>query len=183
MGARNRMTRDSLAGLTDEDFEAFLDDVAEKGLREACDARIWTQSATLNWIAASETRSDLYGRALKVRAELSIHEGREIVDGATPDDVGVAKLRSSWRQWEASKWNRDRYGERVQVDKTVTIAADAGLIGFAGELLARLSAPKERVVEAIELEAEAGEGVQAATPTGHLLPSSPLRQPVQDVGI
>lgn len=190
MGIRNRMTRDALRDLGDEEFGAFLDDVADSGLRVACESRQWTQSATLNWIAGSEKRAELYGRALKVRAELAIHEGREIVDGATPEDAGVAKLRSGWRQWEASKWNRERYGERVQVEKSVTLGVDAGLVGFAGELLAKMGG---RVIESVQpvalgaAEAEAGETVGEPSPdgrvstTGVLPPSGSPRQSVAEV--
>lgn len=111
MGIRNRMTREALAKVDAEEFEAFLDDVADTSLREACESRVWTQSAVLNWISSDEGRSGAYSRALQVRAELAVHEGREIVDKATPEDVGVAKLRSGYRQFEASKWNRARYGD------------------------------------------------------------------------
>lgn len=150
MGLRNRQTREELTGWTDEQYADFLDDVAEYGLPKACDDRVMTQGAMVRWIAASEARIADYGRALMVRAELAVHEGREIVDGATPDDVGVAKLRVNYRQWEASKWNRERYGERVKVESASAPTPDAGLIGFASELL-RLVASRgpERVVEAL----------------------------------
>ncbi len=149
MGRRNSATRRALEKITDEEFADFLDDVAEHGLKYACagehDCRDWTQSATVNWIRASEARSNLYGIALEVRAELAIHEGREIVDGATPDDVSVAKLRGNWRQWEAAKWNRARYGETVKVDHGGTIKFDAGLTVAIGDLLER--AATGRVLE------------------------------------
>lgn len=141
MGIRNSATRRALAKISDEEFESFLDDVAEHGLKYACagehDCRDWTQSATVNWIRASEARSNLFGIALEVRAELAIHEGREIVDGATPETVSVAKLRGNWRQWEAAKWNRARYGETLKVEHAGTLKIDAGLVMTMGELLER----------------------------------------------
>lgn len=168
MGMRNRLTRESLEKVDAEEFEAFLDDVACEGLKAACESRLWTQSATLNWIAKDEERGRLYTRALQVRAEIAIHEGREIVDGATPDDVAVAKLRSGWRQWEASKWNRDRYGEKLDVKH-------GGAVGGLTIVLAQLPPAEqekvlspERIVaadvaqegpEAVLLEADAGETV------------------------
>lgn len=160
MGIRNRMTRESLEKVDAEEFEAFLDDVACEGLRSACETRIWTQSATLNWIAKDEERSALYTRALQVRAEIAIHEGREIVDGATPDDVAVAKLRSGWRQWEASKWNRDRYGEKLDVKH-------GGAVGGLTIVLAQLPpaeqekvlSPERVVATQVAQEADAGETV------------------------
>ncbi len=131
MGRRNSQTRKDLEKLSDDDFRDFLDDVADLGLKGACElnGRDWTQSATVNWIKANTERSRLYGIALEVRAELAIHEGREIVDGATPETAGVAKLRGNWRQWEAAKWNRQTYGDKVDVAHTGNVTVE--IVRFA----------------------------------------------------
>ena len=148
------MTRESLGKLGEEEFEAFLDDVTEVGLKKACEARIWTVGATLNWLEASDDRKLAFERALRARAEIRFHEGGEIVDSASPDDVAVAKLRSAWRRDEAKVWSRERYGDRVAVDKAVTVGVDAGLIGFAGALLERMKIPTSGRMLAVDVEGE-----------------------------
>lgn len=146
MGMRNRLTRDSLEKLSDDEFDAFLDDVAENGLKEACAARIWTLGATLNWIAENDGRRERYDFALKVKAEVIAHECLGIVDGADKEDVPGAKLRADTRLKLASKWNRDRYGEAVKVQHAGTVKVDAGLVVSMGELLER--AATGRLIEA-----------------------------------
>jgi len=187
MGIRSRMTRDSLTRVDEEELEAFFDDVVEVGLVGACGNRIWTLGAVLNWLRASDDRWGGYQDALKARAEVRFHEGGEIVDRAGPDDVAVAKLRSAWRRDEAKVWSREQYGDRVAIEKSAAFGADAGLIGLAGALLARLAAPVAaekiidgEVVEEVEADdpveaeivaqresgSEAGEVVRESAPSG-----------------
>lgn len=178
------MTRDSLTRVDEEELEAFFDDVVEVGLVGACGNRIWTLGAVLNWLRASDDRWGGYQDALKARAEVRFHEGGEIVDQAGPDDVAVAKLRSAWRRDEARVWSREQYGDRVAIEKSAAFGADAGLIGLAGALLARLAAPvqAEKIIDGevveevdpVEVEivaqresgSEAGEGVRESAPSG-----------------
>lgn len=178
------MTRDSLTRVDEEELEAFFDDVVEVGLVGACANRIWTLGAVLNWLRASDDRWGGYQDALKARAEVRFHEGGEIVDRAGPEDVAVAKLRSAWRRDEAKVWSREQYGDRVAIEKSAAFGADAGLIGLAGALLARLAAPvaAEKIIDGevveevdpVEVEivaqresgSEAGEGVQESAPSG-----------------
>ena len=163
MGIRSRMTRDSLTRVDEEELEAFFDDVVEEGLVGACANRIWTLGAVLNWLRASDDRWGGYQDALKARAEVRFHEGGEIVDRAGPEDVAVAKLRSAWRRDEAKVWSREQYGDRVAIEKSAAFGADAGLIGLAGALLARLAAPvaAEKIIdgEVVE-EVEADDPVE-----------------------
>lgn len=190
MGIRSRLTRESLARVDEGELEAFFDDVVEVGLVKACEARIWTLGAVLNWLRASDDRWGGYQDALKARAEVRFHEGGEIVDSAMPDDVAVAKLRSAWRRDEAKVWSREQYGDRVAIEKSAAFGADAGLIGLAGALLAKLAAPVQtekiiggEVVEEVEADdpveveivaqresesevSEAGEVVRESAPSG-----------------
>lgn len=106
------------------------------------------------WYATEH--SDLYDSALRVRADQLAHEALAISDeqhavekkDGTTYDPGVPrdKLRADTRLKLASKWDRARYGETVKIDRTLTVTADAGLIGLAGELLERFSRPQEKVV-------------------------------------
>jgi hypothetical protein len=204
------MTRDSLTRVDEEELEAFFDDVVEEGLVGACANRIWTLGAVLNWLRASDDRWGGYQDALKARAEVRFHEGGEIVDRAGPDDVAVAKLRSAWRRDEAKVWSREQYGDRVAIEKSAAFGADAGLIGLAGALLARLAAPVQaekiidgEVVEEVEADdpveveivaqresesqvSQAGEVVRESAPSGtreqhgNPLPDSPPRRTLHE---
>ena len=105
----------------------------------------------------SNEHAELYDAALKVRADQLAHEALEISDeqqavekkdGSEFDpDVPRDKLRVDTRLKLASKWDRARYGETVKIDRMITVSADAGLIGLAGELLARITARPEKVIE------------------------------------
>ena len=201
------MTRDSLTRVDEEELEAFFDDVVEVGLVGACANRIWTLGAVLNWLRASDDRWGGYQDALKARAEVRFHEGGEIVDRAGPEDVAVAKLRSAWRRDEAKVWSREQYGDRVAIEKSAAFGADAGLIGLAGALLARLAAPvqAEKIIDGevveevdpVEVEivaqresgsevSQAGEVVRESAPSGtreqhgNPLPDSPPRRTLHE---
>lgn len=198
------MTRDSLTRVDEEELEAFFDDVVEEGLVGACANRIWTLGAVLNWLRASDDRWGGYQDALKARAEVRFHEGGEIVDRAGPEDVAVAKLRSAWRRDEARVWSREQYGDRVAIEKSAAFGADAGLIGLAGALLARLAAPvqAEKIIDGevveevdpVEVEivaqresgSQAGEVVRESAPSGtreqhgNPLPDSPPRRTLHE---
>lgn len=80
-----------------------------------------------------------YEAALAGRADDLMHETLEIADGVKgaeePAVVSAAKLRIETRQKIASGWNRERYGDTLRVEKTVTHTVDAGLVGTIGDLL------------------------------------------------
>lgn len=78
-----------------------------------------------------------YEAARKAWADAVMEEALRIADGVKPDrdHVAKARLRVETRQNQAKAWHRDRWGDRVQVEKDVTVTADAALIGFASDLL------------------------------------------------
>ncbi len=85
-----------------------------------------------------------YEAALAARADDLMQETLEIADSVRktkiPARVGAAKVAIETRQALASGWNRERYGETLRVEKTVTHEVDAGLVGTIGDLL-RLKRP------------------------------------------
>lgn len=87
----------------------------------------------------STEHADLYDAALKVRAADLALDAMDEALAATPEDVSVRKLRADVALKLASKWDRARYGETVRVEKSITVGADAGLLGAAGELLRLVS--------------------------------------------
>ena len=93
----------------------------------------------IGWIREDGKRSAEYDEALKDYANKQVLETIPIADAATPEDVAVANVKIKTRQWAAGKWDRQRYGDQVKVDRgTGEALVDAALVGFAGALLERL---------------------------------------------
>lgn len=89
----------------------------------------------------------LYDTALKVvAADLAIQAMGAAME-ATPEDVAVKRLQSEVALKLAARFDRMRYGEQSVQVRSAVLVADAGLLGEAGALLARLSAPIEREVK------------------------------------
>lgn len=78
---------------------------------------------------------------------------------ADKDQVARLKLESDIIDNQAKAYHRERWGERLQVEKSVSVVVDAGLVGAAEELLKlaqerRLPALTEKVVEALPVDVE-----------------------------
>ncbi len=123
--------------MSDEDapaevFRLLTDDPA-KTLPEV--AKLWgvPKGRFVEWF--SVRHADLYDTALKViAADLAIRAMQAAID-ATPEDVAVRKLQADVALKLASRFDRMRFGESVRVERTVSVTADAGLIGTMGRLL------------------------------------------------
>jgi hypothetical protein len=110
-------------------------------------------------------REDLkarYEAILAARADALVAEALEDVAEANDrDSAAAAKVKADTKLRIASKWDRGRYGEHIQVEKSVSVTADAGLLEGMGALLdvakAKRSLRAPRLIE--------GESVPAAAPT------------------
>lgn len=103
-------------------------------------------SVLWKWLSAGN-RMEAYRLALEARADKEVHETLDIADGATPEDVNVRKLRVDTRKWAASKWDRNRFGDKVEVThKAVPVL---NIVTAVIEL-----PQEEKVVEGIPLEIE-----------------------------
>lgn len=122
----------------------------------------------IRWFQAEH--ADLYEAALQAVTDEMIFEAKRLLDGATEEQAALVKVRVDGYLKLAAKWHRARYGESVRVDKTVTVTADAGLLGFAGGLLRLVATqrPAEKVISG-----EAG-GEAEALP---LVEAGPARLP------
>lgn len=95
---------------------------------EVCREMGLSYGAVLKWVAEEEGRTQEFERALRLRAHLLAEEMVEIADeqGAVASKDGTLldpnvprdKLRIQARQWIASKWYRERYGEKVEIEQT-----------------------------------------------------------------
>lgn len=88
-----------------------------------------------------------YEAVLAAKADALAHEALDDVAKATDrHTAAVAKVQADTKLRIASKWDAERYGDRLQVDKNVSVTVDAGLLGTAAELL-RVAETRERLVE------------------------------------
>lgn len=112
-------------------FELILDDVLDHVARGepvstwfADDPRELDYAKFLRWIHSDETRKNRYREAQKIGAEVISDQMIVIADGGEgviPEDVARSTLRISTRRWLLGVWDRDRFGEKKQVDQNVTI--------------------------------------------------------------
>lgn len=128
----------------DDGYRLLLGGIAEgKDLGKLCRESNWSVGVMITWIWEDEARKARYLEALKVRAEVIAHQCLPIADGKSKS-TRRDQLKIDTRLKLASKWDRARYGEQVRVESAHTVTVDAGLVGFASELLSRR---REKVVE------------------------------------
>lgn len=112
-------------------FELILDDVLDHVARGepvstwfADDPRELDYAKFLRWIHSDETRKNRYREAQKIGAEVISDQMIVIADGGEgviPEDVARSTLRISTRRWLLGVWDRDRFGEKKQIDQNVVI--------------------------------------------------------------
>lgn len=94
------------------------------------------------WIHSDPSRKEAYLEAKALGAEKVEEEMLLIADGGfqegcIPNDTNRDALRISTRKWLLGVWNRDRYGEKKQID--VGVSVDMGeVLNEARERQARL---------------------------------------------
>ena len=118
-------------------------------LYEICEKEGWPYGRILAWIGASEARSKAVAEAYEFRARHYADETVGIADGVqgseSSEEIAAARLRIDTR-FRYAKHNAPRiYGDAVRVEKTVSVTADAGLIGVARALVGKI---KGRVIDA-----------------------------------
>jgi hypothetical protein len=102
-----------------ETLEELAVRVAEgESLADVCRAWDVPHGRFAGWIAADPARRDIYDGALRLRADAEAAEAVRIADKEGAENTAHASLRVRVRQWAASKWDRARYGESVQVEHT-----------------------------------------------------------------
>ncbi len=86
----------------------------EHGLATILKAKGMPHYATvMRWLNEHADFRDMYARAKEEQADLMADRIVEIADGASPEDVQVARLRVDARKWAAAKLKPRKYGDRV----------------------------------------------------------------------
>jgi len=160
-----RVTRLEFDLLSHEEgwWEGKLDEVRESGMVGLEGGR-WTNAGAIGWIRGNDERSAEYDLALQDFAHKVALECLPIADtefSVGPDgeilrdNLGVPvrtdtqrdRLKTDVRLKLAGKWDRQRYGEHVKVEKTTTVVDDGLLLAGMVELLKLAGKPDERVIE------------------------------------
>lgn len=139
MGALNRATRNELAECAgDADFwpGVFADIAGGRTLRSITQERGWSYGETYRTIRGDEGLSAAYDEAKRGQAEYAVDEAVDTVADATGENLGVAKLQSDFALRVAGKWDRQRYGEKVEHTGGV-------LVGSVSEVLRMISERKQ----------------------------------------
>jgi hypothetical protein len=164
MGALNRATRNELAECAgDADFwPSFFAGIAGgRTLRDFCEERRWSYGETYRWIRADEGLSAAYDEAKRGQAEYKVDEAVATVALAGVDDVAVAKLKSEFALKVAGKWDRARYGEKLEHTGGVLVGSVSEVLRMIserkqGQMRAALASPPEPpALEHIPARAEA----------------------------
>ena len=133
MGALTRATRSELAeSAADPEFwiDWFARIAGGETLKALCDERVWAYGEAYRTIRADERLSQAYDDAKRGQAEYEVDAALAVVRGASEDGVAVAKLQSDFGLKVAGKWDRQRYGEKVDVAVT---AVKVEIVRFAVE--------------------------------------------------
>ena len=142
--AMKRWTLEDLAELDAKDpqwWPLFLAEIVDgENPAELAHNRAWSFGALYSAIRADPVRSAAYDDAMRARAERHMLDLVPIADAAAddPDAVPGAKLRIEARARVASKWDRERYGERSKVEHEHRHTFEFDALGDVSGLLKRL---------------------------------------------
>jgi hypothetical protein len=130
--------------------------------RDACVEREVPYTLMHKLVNGSQELRARYDAVLAANAEALVEEALDDVAGAKDrDTAAAAKVKADTKLKVASKWDQERYGERVQVTQAAKVpGGDEALLGFASELLKLVRAREPRVLEAQReaLPASVGDG-------------------------
>lgn len=91
-------------------------------LQDFCKSKSVAYSLVAKHIAETPLLKMQYDTALQLLGDALAQQTIEIVDGATPETVGVKKLQAETRIRMAGKLDRERYGERERPAVAVNIS-------------------------------------------------------------
>lgn len=113
----------ALDSLTTGDWDYILDQVANRSSLSdiATHFRVSRRSLT-DWIEADDERHAAYKRARIGAAGLLAEQVIEYADSSTPETAAADKLKIQARQWLASRWDRDTYGESKAPQVQINLA-------------------------------------------------------------
>lgn len=103
--------------------EVIFQRVAEgETLKQICKSRKWPYSMVARWVGETPEAFKAYEFALRLWADSLAVETVGLADATDATEVGLGKLKTDVRMKLASRLDRARYGEKVEVSGTVNHA-------------------------------------------------------------
>jgi hypothetical protein len=120
---RYKADRELLDSLTTGDVDHIMDQVHNGfALNDIALHYKVTRRSLTEWIEDNEELHTRYKRARGQASHALVEAALKCADDATPETASVAKLRIQARQWTASHWNREAYGEQKQPTVQINLA-------------------------------------------------------------
>ena len=120
MTSKAQMGRPTI--FTDDLAAAFCERIANgRSLRDVCSDEDMPSTTTINaWCKDYPDFSAQYDRAKKDRAEFHFEEMFVIADTVPAEaaEVAKARLQIDTRKWALARMDKDRYGDKTQIDNT-----------------------------------------------------------------
>lgn len=134
-----------------EAFYALMEVGTEPGkplrFRDACMALKVPYTLMHAHVMADEVLKARYDAVLAARADQLAHEALDDAESAVDrDTAAAARVKIEAKRWVAAKWDKERYGETLRVEKSVAVSVDAGLLGDMADLL-KVPKREPRVLE------------------------------------
>lgn len=139
----------SMPGNVDRFFDAMegASGTAKMAFRNACFAVKVPYTLMYRYVDGKVELRERYESFLRAKADLLVQEALDDVEGAVDrDSAASAKVKAETKLKVASKWDQERYGEKISVEKSVSVSVDAGLLTDMGQLL-KLAKKEPRVLE------------------------------------
>ena len=120
MTSKAQMGRPTI--FTDDLAAAFCERIANgRSLRDVCSDEDMPCTTTINaWCKDYPDFSARYARAKKDRAEFHFEDMFVIADTVPAEaaEVAKARLQIDTRKWALARMDKDRYGDKTQIDNT-----------------------------------------------------------------
>jgi hypothetical protein len=99
-------------------FNAIMDGWS---LSKVCDMLDESRGLIYMWLHKDEERWRAYQEARKVGAHAMVEEAQAIADGASNEDVALARERVKVRLWQAERANREDFGQQKDTNVNITV--------------------------------------------------------------
>lgn len=125
---------------SEELFEKICERIATSadGLHKIVKENGISPSTFYKWVSENKDLSDRYARAREIQAELladqiieiaddssndtkTIYKGEELIEVENTEWTNRSKLRVEARKWIAAKLKPKKYGDKVEVDQTISV--------------------------------------------------------------
>lgn len=109
------------SSFTQETADRICEKIVESdyGLEQICESDEFPSARTVyRWLADNEVFRQQYARAKEAQGHVQAERG--LKDALTATDAALGRLKWDARRWTASKLAPKQYGDKLEIDQTVT---------------------------------------------------------------